>query len=465
MSHESHNHPSQIVPYEGAATGVGGNVRDVMCMGAEVIACTDSFRFGSIDKNKYGPPIFTSKEMKEIKRQIEVGEREGLVPPHSEYRKMFKDTPVKVVKQNNKIIGFDKNNNRLRIPGAFADWPPDDSQPVWSDVTYLKLFDHKDFNYIAYNTVRMYDSKLNKAKFRINPLWEYIQGIVPYYIKNFDIDGIMIDMGHSLPTELRQGIISKAIDGKPDFILWEENFLLEKSSADEGYDAVLGYMPFDSHVPEKMQNMLERIGEGAAPINFFATPESHNTPRAASRKGGTGFAKAAYLIAAFMQSMPFIHNGFELGERIPVNTGLGFEKEDYEKYPPEILPLFSTASINWLNEDNLITYIHFINELRRKYSPNMGINAKNLVVLNTENTDVVAFLVRNDEIQKEILIAANLSDKYTAANIDLCYGVDYAYDEFTGDNIYTKEGVMHYEFHPFRCFAAVLNYADNLIED
>ena len=52
MSHESHNHPSQIVPYEGAATGVGGNVRDVMCMGAEVIACTDSFRFGSIDKNK-----------------------------------------------------------------------------------------------------------------------------------------------------------------------------------------------------------------------------------------------------------------------------------------------------------------------------------------------------------------------------------------------------------------------------
>ncbi len=52
MSHESHNHPSQIVPYEGAATGVGGNVRDVMCMGAEVIACTDSFRFGEIKRNK-----------------------------------------------------------------------------------------------------------------------------------------------------------------------------------------------------------------------------------------------------------------------------------------------------------------------------------------------------------------------------------------------------------------------------
>lgn len=52
VSHESHNHPSQIVPYEGAATGVGGNVRDVSCMGAEVIALADGLRFGSLDHAK-----------------------------------------------------------------------------------------------------------------------------------------------------------------------------------------------------------------------------------------------------------------------------------------------------------------------------------------------------------------------------------------------------------------------------
>lgn len=51
MSHESHNHPSQIVPYEGAATGVGGNVRDVCCMGAEVVAVADSLRFGDINRS------------------------------------------------------------------------------------------------------------------------------------------------------------------------------------------------------------------------------------------------------------------------------------------------------------------------------------------------------------------------------------------------------------------------------
>lgn len=52
MSHESHNHPSQIVPFEGAATGVGGNVRDVSCMGAEVIAVADGLRFGEISRQK-----------------------------------------------------------------------------------------------------------------------------------------------------------------------------------------------------------------------------------------------------------------------------------------------------------------------------------------------------------------------------------------------------------------------------
>lgn len=52
MAHESHNHPSQVVPYEGAATGVGGIVRDVLCMGAKVIGSGDPLRFGDIDRNQ-----------------------------------------------------------------------------------------------------------------------------------------------------------------------------------------------------------------------------------------------------------------------------------------------------------------------------------------------------------------------------------------------------------------------------
>ncbi len=46
---ESHNHPSAVEPYQGAATGVGGILRDVFTMGARPIALLDSLRFGRLD--------------------------------------------------------------------------------------------------------------------------------------------------------------------------------------------------------------------------------------------------------------------------------------------------------------------------------------------------------------------------------------------------------------------------------
>ncbi len=46
VAHESHNHPSQVLPVEGAATGIGGIVRDVYCMGARVTGSLDLLRFG-----------------------------------------------------------------------------------------------------------------------------------------------------------------------------------------------------------------------------------------------------------------------------------------------------------------------------------------------------------------------------------------------------------------------------------
>ncbi|MHB9002943.1 MAG: phosphoribosylformylglycinamidine synthase subunit PurL [Coriobacteriia bacterium] len=47
---ESHNHPSAIEPYQGAATGVGGIIRDIFTMGARPIASLNSLRFGTLDK-------------------------------------------------------------------------------------------------------------------------------------------------------------------------------------------------------------------------------------------------------------------------------------------------------------------------------------------------------------------------------------------------------------------------------
>jgi phosphoribosylformylglycinamidine synthase len=67
VAHESHNHPSQLLPLEGASTGIGGIVRDVYCMGADVVGVMDALRFGD-----------PSGEQGELARQIARGVVDGV---------------------------------------------------------------------------------------------------------------------------------------------------------------------------------------------------------------------------------------------------------------------------------------------------------------------------------------------------------------------------------------------------
>jgi phosphoribosylformylglycinamidine synthase len=57
MKIESHNHPSAVEPYQGAATGVGGIIRDILTMGARPIASLNSLRFGTIRDGEEAPEI------------------------------------------------------------------------------------------------------------------------------------------------------------------------------------------------------------------------------------------------------------------------------------------------------------------------------------------------------------------------------------------------------------------------
>src|SRR5436305_9127964 len=52
---ESHNHPSAVEPFQGAATGVGGILRDIFAIGARPVAVLDSLRFGEVagDRSRY----------------------------------------------------------------------------------------------------------------------------------------------------------------------------------------------------------------------------------------------------------------------------------------------------------------------------------------------------------------------------------------------------------------------------
>src|SRR5947209_2276125 len=57
MKVESHNHPSAVEPYQGAATGVGGIIRDILTMGARPIASLNSLRFGPIRDGEAPPEV------------------------------------------------------------------------------------------------------------------------------------------------------------------------------------------------------------------------------------------------------------------------------------------------------------------------------------------------------------------------------------------------------------------------
>ncbi len=324
---------------------------------------------GSSAPDAYGNPVFPPHELAQLKDKVAHREFVELPPPPKQYRAMFAQPPRadQVHMEDGRWVGVLDDGTRLRIPGAFADWPPDDNQPPWTDVTYLRLYDHPDFNYIAYNTIRMYDGALARPENAVDDLWDTIIGVIPHYQREFGIDGMMMDMGHALPEELKERIVRAARDIAPDFAFWEENFLIEQKSVDEGYNAALGYLVFDYHLPDKLREFLGRLAYERLPLPFFATPESHNTPRAASRPFALQYVHYTLAFSVAMPGIPFILSGFELMETKPINTGLGFTNEMIEAHPPATLPLFSEWAFDWTRSDNLVQSIRYAFGVRRKY--------------------------------------------------------------------------------------------------
>lgn len=348
--------------------------------------------------SNFKPPKFIDEELKIIKQKVEAGDFRDLLPPHKDYIDLFCEPPVKVFKQGIKVYGLTKENKLCEIPGAFADWPPDDKQPLWSDVTYLKLHNHPKFNYIAYNTVRMYDAQLSDEKYINKNLWNYLTGVIPYYIKEFDIDGVMIDMGHALPYNLLEQIVIEAKQAKPDLLFIEENFVISNDSIKKGFDIVVGYLPFDLSTIEKTAKLINELENPNLKIKYFGTAETHNTPRAFWRTKTKNYSVFTYLLSNLLtNSVPFIHNGFELLEQIPVNTGLDFSETDLREFPT--LPLFDYSELNWLNpKGNIISEIKRINNV---------VDSHDFIISNIDVID--EHILRIDLNQKKAILLVNYS--------------------------------------------------------
>jgi len=372
------------------------------------------------DAAQFTPPSFTAKDVKAIRHKVEKKQFYNLPEPSAEYREQFSAPPLKVEFDERGWKGLGSRNTVLRIPPGFADWPPDDNQPLWTDVTYLRLHDHPHFRYMAYNTLRMFDSELDSEHYRISPLWNTLASLIPFYIRSFNIDGAMIDMGHALPADLRRKIVADARLLKDSFTLYWEQFDAEGVSAAEGYDAVVGHLPVTAHSASEIGKHIVAVAEQQNSVPVFASPESHNTMRAAVRLGSARAAIAVWtLLRALPRSIGFIHAGMELGEVIPVNTGLGFTSEEIAQYSYNTLPMFSDVPLAW--DDSADTVNAMVTASRRLTASAFWANAtQSDKVFPLSVTDTLLGFLRLPHGSRQGMIClANLSEEPIVTKISI----------------------------------------------
>ncbi len=395
-------------------------------------------RNGEKSEDTYGAPLFTPDELKNIYDAVGNGRFHELLPPHKIYLDMFTTPPAPdTIRMENgcwRGTSTDPRNGQpvsVRIPGAFCDWGPDSEQPPWTDVTYLRLYDHPDFNYIGYNTVRMYASQLARPENVVQPLWNKITEVIPHYQTQYQVDGVMIDMGHALPGDLKRQLVARARQVDPDFALWAEEFNLSPAAREEGYNVCVG--PFMQTVrnPENFRGWLRWIHGAGLPVPFMAMAENHNTPRAVHWAGGPAYALYAQTLGAFLPGVPYLHNGIELAEPVPVNTGFDFTNEEVAKLPPSILPLFSAAAMGWTREHTLVADLRRVHALRAKHQelfsdPSPG----TILPLETSNRAITGYIRQKPGSRKGFAILGNsdmnnpqpLTLPHSSATTDLISG-------------------------------------------
>ncbi len=391
----------------------------------------------STDEKAYGMPIFSADEIDEIEAAVNNKRFDALLPPHSAHQEMFLPPPSAkkvAMRQGSWRANYGKRITG-RIPGAFADWPPDDPQPPWGDVTYLRLYDHPDYNYIAYNTIRQYSAELAQPQYAVKPLWEKIVNIIPHYQNQFGIDAAMIDMGHALPPPLKQTIIQTARQINPTFAFWDENFTPSPASRVEGYNAIIGSLPFTLLEPASAERFLLDLAANGLPLPIFGAIESHNTPRAVSKMGGERYVKFAGAIAAFLPAIPFLHCGVEFGESVPINTGLGFTPEESAQFPSDKLPLFSSVPFNWTKDaTDLTQWWQQTLALRQAHIDLLSdIRPQTIGYTYSENPDIWGIIRYNDDwsVKLALLVNQDMAEEQSVS-IGLPSGREKLMDHYTG---------------------------------
>ncbi len=250
-------------------------------------------------------------------------------------------------------------------PPGFSD-VINDTQPPWSDVTYLRLFeDHpvesakhlpepgKQPPYVLYDTAK---ASLFEGRRPMRALWNKLANIIPFY-QSFGIDGARVDMAHALPNELERMILERPRRKDADLCFLAEDLGTDNHArlSKAGYNIIIGptwwMQPRSSE--GAMHELLVKLPKLKVPI--MAAAETPDTPRAVTRKGGRKFARQAIVVNDFLpNAVPMINSGLEVLERQPMNLGLDSKPSDrhaLKKDDPQYgkLAFFDRFALHWDN--------------------------------------------------------------------------------------------------------------------
>ncbi|MGQ9855625.1 MAG: alpha-amylase family glycosyl hydrolase [Fervidobacterium sp.] len=287
----------------------------------------------------------------------------------------------KVKKMEGDILSNIAKEFGIITPPGFSDWV-NDPQPTWDDVTFFRLYlDHPEASqkyvskdqppYVLFDVIKSSKFPGKKPNKR---LWEYIANIVPTYQKKFGIDGARIDMGHALPSELQDMIISaaKEIDPAFGFIAEELEMKNDKKAKSEGYDCILGNSWYASARPSEFYRFVEEIVPNLE-VPYIASCETPDTPRVVARENGN---KLKYLAPALLylspNSIPYINSGQEIEEIQPMNLGLDNTIYGKTVLPPDDqfygkLAFFDYYAMHWDKASkDMYNYLKWLLSLREE---------------------------------------------------------------------------------------------------
>ena len=260
-----------------------------------------------------------------------------------------------------------------------------DRQPPWTDVTYLRFYRDGDTRaekggvpYILQDGASLNDFP-GRGKNR--ELWDYTVGVIPFYEREYGIDGARIDMAHALPAELCDAIIAAARRVNPDFVLWSEELNPEKGgqARRSGFDVISGftYMNYkEFQAPDFNERLMRTLNR--SPLPLTAALETPDTPRAALVCRDGRFLRMLAVVNCFLpNTLPLITNGQELAEIQPMNLGLDNSERGRYVLPPDDpaygkLAFFDTSRLHWLRAGGPEETIRIALALRERFAGLVG---------------------------------------------------------------------------------------------